>query len=113
MGFLSMKSTTEAVITNRARLRREPAMTEDESLLAAIYEDVALHSYDASWPQAFEAERDRLLSLFPGTFKDLQHIGSTAVPGLSAKPVIDILAGVQSITVAERLALPFESPQVF
>ena len=81
-------------------------MTEEESLHAAIYEDVELHSYDSSWPQAFEVERDRLLSLFPSTFIDVQHIGSTAVQGLSAKPVIDILAGVQSITVAERLALP-------
>jgi GrpB-like predicted nucleotidyltransferase (UPF0157 family) len=81
-------------------------VTEEESLLAAIYEDVALHSYDASWPHAFEAERDRLLSLFPGNFVDVQHIGSTAVPGLSAKPVIDILGGVQSIPVAEALALP-------
>jgi len=81
-------------------------MTEEESLLAAIDEGVELHSYDASWPRAFEVERERLLSLFPGTFEDIQHIGSTAVPGLSAKPVIDILAGVQSITFAERLALP-------
>ncbi|QDH71469.1 GrpB family protein [Marilutibacter alkalisoli] len=79
-------------------------MNEEESLLAAIHEDVELHSYDASWPQAFEVERDRLLFLFPGIFMDIQHIGSTAVPGLIAKPVIDILAGVQSITVAERLA---------
>lgn len=81
-------------------------MTEEDSLLAAIYEDVELHSYNASWPQAFEVERDRLLSLFPNDFIDVQHIGSTAVPGLCAKPVIDILAGVQSIAVAERLALP-------
>ena len=81
-------------------------MTEEESLLAAIYEDVELHSYDSSWPQAFEVERDRLLSLFPSTFIDVQHIGSTAVPGLIAKPIIDILASVQSITVAEQLALP-------
>lgn len=81
-------------------------MTEEESLLAAIYEDVELHSYDASWPQAFEIERERLLSLFPGGFMDIQHIGSTAVPGLSAKPIIDILAGVQSMMAAEALALP-------
>ena len=81
-------------------------MTEEESLLAAIHEDVALHAYDDSWPQAFEAERDRLLSLFPGNFVDVQHIGSTSVPGLSAKPVIDILAGVRSIGIAETLALP-------
>ena len=95
-----------APLIGTVRPRREPTVTEEESLLAAIYEDVALHSYNASWPHAFEAERDRLLSLFPGSFVDVQHIGSTAVPGLSAKPVIDILAGVQSITVAEQLALP-------
>lgn len=72
-------------------------MTEEESLLAAIHEEVKLHAYQASWAQAFDLERDRLLSLFPG---------STAVPGLSAKPIIDMLAGAQSIATAERLALP-------
>jgi GrpB-like predicted nucleotidyltransferase (UPF0157 family) len=81
-------------------------VTEEESLLAAIYESIELCPYDASWPQAFEVERDRLLSLFPSDLVDVQHIGSTAVPGLSAKPVIDILAGVRSIAVAERLSLP-------
>lgn len=81
-------------------------MTEEESLRAAINEDVALHLYDTSWPHAFEVERDRLLSLFPAAFLDIQHIGSTAVPGLCAKPIIDILAGVKSIAVAEELALP-------
>lgn len=81
-------------------------MTEEESLFAAIYEDVELHSYDSSWAQVFEAEQDRLISLFPGIFIDIQHIGSTAVPGLIAKPVIDILAGVESIIIAEQLALP-------
>ena len=86
--------------------RTEPVMTEDESLLAAIHEGVNLNAYEASWPQAFDDERDRLLCLFPGVFKGVQHIGSTAVPGLSAKPIIDILAGVESITIAEQLALP-------
>ncbi|MCQ4297670.1 GrpB family protein [Pseudomonas stutzeri] len=81
-------------------------MTEEESLLAAIHEEVKLHAYQASWPRAYDLERDRLLSLFPDTFQEIQHIGSTAVPGLSAKPIIDMLAGVQSIATAERLALP-------
>lgn len=81
-------------------------MTEEESLHAAIHEDVALHPYNTSWPQAFEAERSRLLSLFPGELVEVEHIGSTAVPGLKAKPVIDLLGGVRSINDAERLALP-------
>lgn len=81
-------------------------MTEEESLHAAIHEDIALHPYEVTWPRAFEAERSRLLSLFPGDWVAIEHIGSTAVPGLQAKPVIDLLAGVRSIHDAERLAQP-------
>ena len=50
--------------------------------------------YDPAWPEAFAAERARLLELVgPDLPIALEHIGSTAVPGLPAKPVIDILAG--------------------
>ena len=81
-------------------------MTEDESLNAAIHEDVALHTYSATWPGVFEAERERLLALLPGPLIDIQHIGSTAVPGLAAKPIVDLLAGVESMNVARALADP-------
>ena len=79
-------------------------MNEQESLVAAIHEDVKLHEYDPSWPGAFAMEEARLRSLLPRTFLDIQHVGSTAVPGLVAKPIIDILAGVESMAVAESLA---------
>ena len=72
----------------------------------AIYEDVALRPYDPSWREMFELERERLLSLFPGKFIDIEHVGSTAVHGLAAKPVIDILAGVSSMAAAEELVEP-------
>ena len=81
-------------------------MTDEESLLAAIYEDVRLTPYDPSWPGMFEIERERLLLMFPGEFIDIQHIGSTAVYGLTAKPIIDILAGVSSMSAAEDLIKP-------
>ena len=51
----------------------------------------------------FEAERARLLSLVPNDFIAIEHIGSTAVPGLAAKPVIDILGGVASMEAAKAL----------
>ena len=79
-------------------------MTAQESLIAAIYEEVELHEYDPSWPAVYSAERDRLSSLLPGVFVDLEHIGSTAVPGLPAKPIIDIMAAVESMAVAESIA---------
>jgi GrpB-like predicted nucleotidyltransferase (UPF0157 family) len=68
-------------------------MNDDESLLAAIYEEVRLHPYDPSWPTSFAAERERLAAALPGVFIELQHIGSTSISGLEAKPIIDILAG--------------------
>ena len=82
------------------------APSEEESLRAAIDEEIRLHDPDPSWPARFTAERDRLLALLPGVFIDVQHIGSTAVPGLRAKPIVDILAGVASMAVAEALAEP-------
>ena len=79
-------------------------MTDEESLFAAIHESIALHAHDASWAARFGTERDRLTALFPGLFVDIQHIGSTAVCGLVAKPIIDLLAGVESMAVAASLS---------
>jgi GrpB-like predicted nucleotidyltransferase (UPF0157 family) len=52
------------------------------------------------------SERIRLLRLFPEAFCSIEHIGSTAVPGLAAKPVIDMMAGVESMHVADDLLSP-------
>lgn len=73
---------------------------------AAIHEEVVLQAYDPRWPGLFGAERERLLSLFPDTLVAIEHMGSTAVPGLAAKPVIDILAGVESMAAARALVVP-------
>ena len=79
-------------------------MTEQESLLAAIHEQVQLHPYDSSWPSAFATERQRLASLLPGVFLQIEHIGSTAVPGMPSKPIIDLLAGIKSMSLAKSIA---------
>jgi GrpB-like predicted nucleotidyltransferase (UPF0157 family) len=71
----------------------------------AIHEEVALAPYDPSWPALFAHERERLLSSLPQMLA-VEHIGSTAVPGLPAKPIIDILAGVPSIAAADGLIEP-------
>ncbi len=54
---------------------------------------VFLASYDGTWPLAFEAEAARIERACEGLAIRLEHVGSTSVPGLSAKPIIDILAG--------------------
>lgn len=55
----------------------------------------------AEWPRLFLAQRDALRDAFAPVDVDIEHIGSTAVPGLAAKPVIDILVGAASLADIE------------
>ena len=66
---------------------------------------VIVEPYDPAWPTKFEAERKALAPVLARWLAaPIEHIGSTAVPGLPAKPVIDIMAGVASLD-ASRPAL--------
>lgn len=58
---------------------------------------VRLDPYDPSWPKLFEEEQRLLLSAGEPPFRRVDHVGSTSVPGLSSKPVIDILGGVDDL----------------
>jgi GrpB-like predicted nucleotidyltransferase (UPF0157 family) len=54
--------------------------------------------YDREWPRLFEVERARLEDvLAPWLEQGIHHIGSTSVPDLAAKPIIDMIAGVQNL----------------
>jgi GrpB-like predicted nucleotidyltransferase (UPF0157 family) len=88
--------------------RRQIALSEDPeaSLIdLAIHEEVSLAAYDAAWVARFVAERARLHAEFPQLL-EIEHFGSTAVPGMPAKPIIDILAGVESMAIADALFEP-------
>ena len=62
---------------------------------------IELVEYDPQWPQQFLHERDILCNALADWLVGLpEHIGSTAIPGLAAKPVIDIMAPVQSLEAA-------------
>jgi GrpB-like predicted nucleotidyltransferase (UPF0157 family) len=64
--------------------------------------------YDSTWPSLFGAEAARLKELFAasGLAVVLEHTGSTAVPGLAAKPILDILAGYpEGAVVAEYISV--------
>ena len=65
-------------------------------------EPVVVVPYDPGWVARFAAERDRLLTLFaPGAVR-IEHVGSTSVPGLAAKPVVDVMLGVPRLADLER-----------
>ena len=57
--------------------------------------------YDPQWPDMFVEERARLLNVVGDWVIGVEHIGSTSVPGLAAKPVIDILVGVRALADAD------------
>jgi GrpB-like predicted nucleotidyltransferase (UPF0157 family) len=65
---------------------------------------VSIVPYDLEWPHRFDEERRRLrlAAVFAGCDALIEHVGSTAVPGLGAKPVIDILIGVPVLIETER-----------
>ena len=58
--------------------------------------------YDPQWPTLFANEKARLQGAVGEYVETIEHIGSTAVPGLAAKPVIDIAIGVSHISIADQ-----------
>lgn len=50
--------------------------------------------YDSEWPHLFQVEAERLQNALGDLVVDIQHIGSTSVPGLSAKPILDIAIAI-------------------
>lgn len=64
---------------------------------------VLLSPPDASWPAHFQRERERLRPFLGLIAEKLEHYGSTAIPGLSAKPIIDMMAPVESLDEAKAL----------
>jgi GrpB-like predicted nucleotidyltransferase (UPF0157 family) len=57
---------------------------------------VRVVDYDEAWPKLYEVEAERLRETLAGSLRVIEHVGSTSVPGLAAKPVIDIAASVES-----------------
>lgn len=71
---------------------------------------VIIEPYDPTWPAKFEAERTVLAAVLASWLVGpIEHIGSTAVPGLPAKPVIDIMGAIGDLT-SSKPALEALSP---
>lgn len=62
---------------------------------------VVVCPYSDAWPDLFRNLEDDLIRLFAPTTITVEHIGSTSVPGLAAKPVIDVLLGAASLADIE------------
>jgi len=72
--------------------------------VSSVDEPIALEAYDEAWPEQFVTEAARLTDGLADTVVAVEHIGSTAVAGLAAKPIIDVMVGVTDLSATERLA---------
>ncbi|MFQ9679287.1 MAG: GrpB family protein [Ruthenibacterium lactatiformans] len=65
--------------------------------------------YDPAWSGLYEAEAQAIAGVLGQRLTAIHHIGSTAVPGLAAKPVIDIMPVVRAVTEADECRADFEA----
>jgi GrpB-like predicted nucleotidyltransferase (UPF0157 family) len=69
---------------------------------------VRIVDYDPHWPILYEEEKRHILKVIGDIIAEIEHIGSTAVPNLGAKPIIDILVAVDKLEDAERCIEPLQ-----
>jgi len=70
---------------------------------------VLIEDYKIEWREEFEKEKESLFAVIGQFVQAIEHIGSTAVPGLCAKPVIDIAVGVQELKAVKDCIEPLSS----
>ena len=61
---------------------------------------VELEEYNEKWKENFNKEKIILKNIFKEDALDIQHVGSTAIPGIKAKPIIDIAIAVKELDIA-------------
>ena len=81
--------------------------TLEERIHRVVCEEVAIAPYDPAWPELFRREKEHLLSCLPNELiVRIEHFGSTAVPGLSAKPIVDMLVEVTDLEATKVRIAP-------
>ncbi|BDZ50763.1 UPF0157 protein [Frondihabitans sucicola] len=83
------------------RKPRRPDVTTVEIVGGAEPLQLGLHDYDEGWASVFLEHRGRILEALAAADVEIEHIGSTAVRGLAAKPIVDIVVTVSDITAEE------------
>jgi len=79
----------------------------EQRIEEAIREEISIVAYDPGWPDLFESEASFLRHKLPKSIViKIEHFGSTAVPGLAAKPVIDVLVEVSSLAATQEQVVP-------
>ncbi|OGF23683.1 MAG: hypothetical protein A2V63_01000 [Candidatus Eisenbacteria bacterium RBG_19FT_COMBO_70_11] len=81
--------------------------TPEQRIQRVVREDVAIVAHDSAWPESFCREKEHLLSCLPrDIIRRVEHFGSTAVPGLAAKPIVDMLVEVTDLEATRSRVAP-------
>jgi GrpB-like predicted nucleotidyltransferase (UPF0157 family) len=81
----------------------------DTSVPTGWTSTVVVADYDSRWPALFEEEKALILGAIGHRTISIEHIGSTSVPGLGAKPIIDIMIAVRHISDANGCLQPLQA----
>ncbi|MDQ3548352.1 MAG: GrpB family protein, partial [Chloroflexota bacterium] len=76
------------------------------------HDEVSIVDYDPAWVVAFEEQRDAIVAALWPVLPPLQlveHVGSTAVPGLAAKPIVDIMVTYERLPAIEQINAPLSA----
>ncbi|MEX2238517.1 MAG: GrpB family protein [Dehalococcoidia bacterium] len=76
---------------------------------ALPHQPVVIVDYDPEWPRLFEEEKARILEACGEWLAGIEHIGSTSVPGLPAKPIIDIMPGLRRLEDGANCIAPLKA----
>ena len=86
---------------------RSEMETPEQRIQRVVREEVAITTYDPAWPESFRQEKEHLLSCLPkDLIRRVEHFGSTAVPGLAAKPIVDMLVEVTDLQATKVWIAP-------
>lgn len=66
---------------------------------------ITIAEYNPNWADMFEQEKQLLTNLIGEPLQEIEHIGSTSVPNLPAKPIIDIMVGLKDFQIADLVVL--------
>jgi len=86
-------------------MTHEDFIRDDADVLKKDHVDIV--AYNSEWPTKASAEINRLKEVLPlSRIIDIQHVGSTAIPGMAAKPIVDIQIAVHSLEEMKVIAIP-------
>jgi GrpB-like predicted nucleotidyltransferase (UPF0157 family) len=86
--------------------------TLEQKVQRVLREEIALEPHNPCWPQLFREEEEHLRACIPpGLIRRIEHMGSTAVPGLAAKPIIDMLIEIGDLDAARTQIAPILEAQ--